>query len=205
MVRVSILAAMNVRDQLLAAAAQVYAEGGYHGATTRRIASVAGVNEITLFRHFGSKDGLLREALAHCQAEGAVPLPEVPHDPLGELTEWSRSHLQHLQQRAPLIRTCLGEFAERPELVTPEMSCPVRAARALTSYLERLQERGLASAPFDAPTAAAMLLGALFADAIGRDIVPDMYAAPTEEALTHYVTLFLRGIGVETSPPWGSP
>jgi hypothetical protein len=114
-------------------------------------------------------------------------------------------HLQHLQQRAPLIRTCLGEFAERPELVTPEISCPVRATRALTSYLERLQERGLASAPFDAPTAAAMLLGALFADAIGRDIVPDMYAAPTEEALAHYVTLFLRGIGVETSPPRGSP
>jgi AcrR family transcriptional regulator len=55
---------MNVKDQLLEAAAQVYAESGYHGATTRRIASVAGVNEITLFRHFGSKDVLLREALA---------------------------------------------------------------------------------------------------------------------------------------------
>jgi hypothetical protein len=131
-------------------------------------------------------------------------LPEIPHDPLGELTEWGRSHLQHLQHRAPLIRTCLGEFAERPELVTPEMSCPVRAARALASYLERLQERGFATAPFDAPAAAAMLLGALFADAIGRDIVPDMYAAPTDEALNHYFTLFLRGIGVETGSPWGS-
>ena len=43
-----------------------------------------------------------------------------------------------------------------------------------------------------------MLLGALFADAIGRDIVPDMYAVPTDEALTQYVTLFLRGIGFET-------
>ncbi|MEO7475110.1 MAG: TetR family transcriptional regulator, partial [Gemmatimonadales bacterium] len=39
---------MNVRDQLLTAAARVYAEVGYRGATTRRIAQEAGVNEITL-------------------------------------------------------------------------------------------------------------------------------------------------------------
>jgi AcrR family transcriptional regulator len=195
---------MNVRDQLLEAAVRVYAEGGYHGATTRRIAAAAGVNEITLFRHFGSKDVLLRAALAHCQAEGAVPLPEQPHDPLPELTAWSRSHLLHLQQRAALIRTCLGEFAERPELVTPEISCPVQATRALAAYLERLQEQSLSAERFDPRAAAAMLLGTLFADAIGRDIVPDMYAVPTEEALTQYVTLFLRGIGVETSTPRSS-
>jgi AcrR family transcriptional regulator len=195
---------MNVRDQLLEAAVQVYAESGYHGATTRRIAAAAGVNEVTIFRHFGSKDVLLREALARCHAEGMVPLPETPHDPLQELTDWSRSHLLHLHHRAALIRTCLSEFAERPELVTPEISCPVEATRALASYLERLKERGLAGESIDPRAAAAMLLGALFADAIGRDIVPDMYAVPTEEALAQYVALFLRGIGVETSTPRSS-
>jgi AcrR family transcriptional regulator len=196
---------MNVKDQLLVAAAQVYAESGYHGATTRRIASAAGVNEITLFRHFGSKDVLLREALARCQPEGVVPLPAEPHDPQLELTEWSRSHLAHLQQRASLIRTCLGESAERPELVGPEITCPVHAARALAAYLARLRARGLATAPFDPGPAAAMLLGALFADAIGRDIVPDMYAEPAEAAVAQYVTLFLRGIGVETSTMQARP
>ncbi len=191
---------MNVRDQLLEAAAQVYAESGYHGATTRRIASAAGVNEITLFRHFGSKDALLREALARCHAEGVVPLPDTPGDPLQELTDWSRSHLRHLQQRAALIRTCLSEFAERPDLVTPEISCPVRAAQALAAYLERLQQHGLLAPSVNTRAAAAMLLGTLFADAIGRDIVPDMYPVPTDEALAQYVALFLRGIGLETQP-----
>ena len=190
---------MNVKEQLLEAAVRVYADGGYHGATTRRIAAAAGVNEITIFRHFGSKDVLLREALGRCQAEGVVPLPDVPHDPLQELTDWSRSHLLHLHQRAALIRTCLSEFAERPDMVTPEISCPVQAARELSGYLERLKQHGVAADSVDPAAAAAMLLGALFADAIGRDIVPDMYAMPTEDALTHYVGLFLRGIGVETS------
>jgi AcrR family transcriptional regulator len=195
---------MNVKDQLLEAALQVYAESGYHGATTRRIAAAAGVNEITLFRHFGSKDVLLREALGRCQAEGIVPLPETPDDPLQELTAWSRSHLQQLHQRAGLIRTCLGEFAERPDLVTPEISCPVQATLALAGYLERLKGRGLAAESVEPRAAAAMLLGTLFADAIGRDLVPDMYAIPMEEAVTQYVTLFLRGIGVETSSPRSS-
>ncbi|HEX2220587.1 MAG TPA: helix-turn-helix domain-containing protein [Gemmatimonadales bacterium] len=190
---------MNVKDQLLEAAAQVYAESGYHGATTRRIASAAGVNEITLFRHFGSKDVLLREAIARCHAEGDLVLPDVPQDPLQELTDWSRSHLEHLHQRATLIRTCLSDVAERPDLVMPEFSCPVRATAALAAYLTRLRERGLAPATFDVPSAAAMLLGALFADAIGRDIVPDLYATRAEEAAAQYVALFLRGIGVETS------
>ena len=196
---------MNVKDQLLEAALQVYAESGYHGATTRRIAAAAGVNEISLFRHFGSKDVLLREALARCQPEGAAPLPETPHDPVRELTDWSRSHLQHLQQRAALIRTCLSEIAERPDLVTPEISCPVRATRELTEYLERLQDQGLVPDSFVPRSAAAMLLGTLFADAIGRDIVPDMYADPTEDALRQYIALFLRGIGLETSTTRGSP
>ncbi len=187
---------MNVRDQLLLAAAQVYAEGGYHGATTRRIASAAGVNEITLFRQFGSKDGLLREALAHCQGEDSASLPETPADPLRELTEWCRAHFDHLRSRAPLIRTCLSEFAERPDLVTPEVSCPVQSARALAAYLGRLKQRGLASAKFDEGTAAALLMGVLFSDAIGRDIVPDMYGQGPEHTLTEYVALFLRGIGV---------
>jgi AcrR family transcriptional regulator len=190
---------MHVKDQLLEAALQVYAESGYHGATTRRIAAAAGVNEITLFRHFGSKDVLLREALASCQAEGIVPLPQNPQDPLQELTDWSRSHLLHLHQRAALIRTCLSEFAERPELVSPEISCPAEATRALVVYLERLMEHGLAGESIEPRAAAAMLLGTLFADAIGRDLVRDIYAVPMEEAVTQYVTLFLRGIGVETS------
>jgi AcrR family transcriptional regulator len=195
---------MNVRDQLLVAAARVFADVGYHGATTRRIASTAGVNEITLFRHFGSKDVLLREALARCRTDDAAPLPEKPDDPLRELTEWSRSHFRDLQVRAPLIRTCLSEFAEHPGLFTPEISSPVRAVSALAGYLERLKQRELVSASFEPRVAATMFLGVLFADAVGRDILPDMYTTGPEEALTEYVALFLRGIGIETSAKRGA-
>jgi AcrR family transcriptional regulator len=195
---------MNVRDQLLVAAARVYAEGGYHGATTRRIASAAGVNEITLFRHFGTKDVLLREALARCRSDNAVSLPQEPSHPLDELTEWCRSHFRDMHARAPLIRTALAELPERPGVVSPEVSCPIQAVCALTDYLGRLRQLGLASGRFDPRVAATMLMGVLFSDAIGRDIVPQMFANEPEDALRDYVALFLRGIGVEAGAK-GSP
>ena len=188
---------MSVRDQLLQAAARIYAEAGYRGATTRRIATAAGVNEITLFRHFGSKDALIREAIVRAgTSELPDLLPEHPRDPARELREWAGTHLTDLRERRALIRTCMGEIAEHPGIFSGENSPTSFAARALSRYLRRLREVGLAKAPFNEVAAAAMLMGALFADAMGREIMRDIYRNDPDEALEEYIRLFLRAIGV---------
>jgi AcrR family transcriptional regulator len=189
---------MSVRDQLIEAAARLYAEAGYRGATTRRIAGAAGVNEITLFRHFGSKDALIREAVSRAESSLApgVLLPETPRDPLREVRDWARAHLADMRARRSLIRTCMGEIEEHPGIFSGENSPPAAAAKALSRYLRRLRENGLAKAPFDEVTASTMLMGTLFADAMGRDIMPDMYRNDPDQALDQYVKLFLRAIGV---------
>jgi AcrR family transcriptional regulator len=193
---------MNVRDQLLAAAAQVYAEAGSRGATTRRIAQLAGVNEITLFRHFGSKEALLHEAIARAGAElASFTLPAHPADPERELVEWSRAQLTHMVERRSLIRTCMGEMEEHPDIISSIDKPPVRAAAALAAYLTQLRERRLANAPFDAQGAAAMLMGTLFGDAMGRDIMPEMFARDVEASLREYVRMVLRAVGVRVTEP----
>jgi AcrR family transcriptional regulator len=79
---------MDVRDRIIESAARIFAETGYRGATTRRIAQAADVNEVTLFRHFGSKDELIREAIGHAGRQGDFArLPDDPVDPAAELTE----------------------------------------------------------------------------------------------------------------------
>jgi AcrR family transcriptional regulator len=188
---------MSVRDQLLDAAARLYGESGYRGATTRRIAVEAGVNEITLFRHFGSKDALIREAISRA-GSSVIPdlLPQTPHDPFREVRDWAKAHIGHLRERRSLIRTCMGEIEEHPGIFSTENSPPALAAKALSRYLRRLRETGMAKAPFDEGAASAMLMGVLFADAMGRDIMPDLYHNDPEEALNQYVQLFLRSIGV---------
>jgi AcrR family transcriptional regulator len=188
---------MSVRDQLLEAAARLYAEAGYRGATTRRIAVQAGVNEITLFRHFGSKDALIREAISRA-GPSRVPdmLPQTPREPFREVRDWAKAHIAELRERRSLIRTCMGEIEEHPGIFSAENSPPALATKALSRYLRRLREYGMAKAPFDEVVASAMLMGVLFADAMGRDIMPDMYQNDPEQALDEYVRLFLRSIGV---------
>jgi AcrR family transcriptional regulator len=191
------MAPMSVRDQLLDAAARLYAEAGYRGATTRRIAVAAGVNEITLFRHFGSKDALIQEAITRAGSTlVSQQLPETPRDPARELNDWARAHITGLRERRSLIRTCMGEIAEHPGIFSSESSPPAQAAKALCQYLRRLRDAGIAKAQFDEVSASTMLMGVLFADAMGRDIMPDMYRNEPDDALDQYVRLFLRSIGV---------
>jgi AcrR family transcriptional regulator len=53
----------EARRLLLDAARGLFARRDYRATTTREIAEAAGVSEYLLFRHFGSKAGLFREAL----------------------------------------------------------------------------------------------------------------------------------------------
>src|SRR5712671_6958296 len=107
---------MISRNEILAAAAEVFAHHGFRGSTTRRIADAAGVNEITIFRHFGSKEALLREAMRlETESAGFTALPDVPSDPERELTMWSEAFLQHLRLRSAIIRKTMSEIEERPE------------------------------------------------------------------------------------------
>ena len=197
---------MDVRERLLRAAVRVFEESGSRGATTRRIAAEAGVNEITLFRHFGSKAALLSEAVAHSSRQPVVTgLPAEPVDPRAELLAWSRAGYAHLRRHAAMIRTTLGELVESPEAARCVADTPVRVHGELLDYLRRLRERGMAEGGWEPDAAANLLMGALFADAVGRDAVPERYPYSEEEAPERYVTMFLRAIGAEPAPATQSP
>ena len=189
------------RDRILEAAARVYAQHGFRGATTRRIADEAGVNEITVFRHFGSKEALINEALRTSALTDQRALPDDPQDPERELTEWATNHREHLKVCRSLIRKTMGEWEERPEALPCVAEGPMTASRHLRDYLRRMEEKGFVSwekAPGeicpDPQAASMMLMSALFTDAIGREMMPDIYPQPAEEAPAIYVRLFLCAI-----------
>src|SRR5437762_1000929 len=49
----------SVRDKVLAAAVQLFAEYGYHAATMRDIARIAGIRAASIYYHYASKQALL--------------------------------------------------------------------------------------------------------------------------------------------------
>lgn len=67
--RRSYLSAEERRDQIVEATLAILVEEGVQGWTTSALADRVGVSEATLFKHFGSKDEILAEAVRR-QAEG---------------------------------------------------------------------------------------------------------------------------------------
>ena len=192
---------MDVREALLKAAVKAFAACGTPGATTRRIAEDAGVNEVTLFRHFSNKDELMQAALAHF-AQHAFPtrLPDVPADPAAELLDWCLEHHRALYKARAIIRRSMGEFDDRPECCAQGMKVSIRIADELSSYLSQLKRLGLAREGWDERAAAAMLMGALFTDAMGRDTMPERYPTSMRDAVESYVDLFLHAVGPLRAP-----
>ncbi|HEY1951421.1 MAG TPA: helix-turn-helix domain-containing protein [Gemmatimonadaceae bacterium] len=190
------------RDEILAAAVGVFAQHGFRGSTTRRIADAAGVNEITIFRQFGSKEALIREAMQHMtQSAGLERLPDVPVDPERELTAWSEAFMQHLRLRNSIIRKTMSELEERPEMSECASYVPRQASSDLCAYLAALKREGWVTGKFDPKPGAAMLMGAIFSDAMGRDMMPDVFPQPQEKAAQVYAGLLLLALGVETGAP----
>lgn len=188
---------MDAREQLLQAAVKIYGTAGTRGATTRRIAREAGVNEVTLFRQFGSKEALLRDAVQSIyDSKVLVRLPEDPVDPDAELTEWCRRHHEFLIRIRPMLRISMAEFAEHPEHVRRACKLPIRVSDELHGYLLRLRAKGLARGTWSARAATALLMGAVFQDAMQRDIMPERFPYSARAAVRQYIGLFLSAIGV---------
>ncbi|MSR01686.1 MAG: TetR/AcrR family transcriptional regulator [Gemmatimonadetes bacterium] len=188
---------MELRDRILEAAAQVYSETGFRGATTRRIAERAHVNEITLFRHFGSKTRLLHEAIQCASSSTPCALPTRSANPRGELRVWALANHHEMFERRFLIRTAMGEMEERPDIFPMDRSQAVCAGLELKAYLERLQAEHLIAAEIDLRAATTMFMGTLFADAISRDILPSMYPDPPEISVDQYLDLFARALALK--------
>ncbi len=184
------------REKLLHAAGRIYAEVGFRGATTRRIADEAGVNEVTLFRLFGSKSQLLAEAINCQDPMGTVSLPLEPVDPWNELHVWCEGHAVALREMRAMIRKTMADLHEHPEMGPHLCRGQTPHFNELVTYAKRVVAKYPSAAGADVVTACSMLFSALFGDAMGRDIVPDVYPQPEHEATARYVRVFLRALGV---------
>lgn len=191
---------MDIRDRILEAAKRVYAQHGFRGATTRLIAIEADVNEVTLFRTFGSKAALFESLMSSHNAQTPIPaLPDEPRHPTQELTEWVRRVLSHLRENRAIIRTSVGEAEERPDAATMMCEGPTCAGRILSGYMRRLQQAGLADPGADVDTVRAMLMSAMFADAICRGMMAGVFPEPESEAAAKYVSIIVRALGIDGS------
>lgn len=99
----------KIKERVLATAADLFSRGGYSGVSTREIASSAGLNEVTVYRHYPRKRDLYLAVLA--EELGRVHLRG---DQLKEIAEAADAR-QALERVVTLIETTV---LQRP-LVLP--------------------------------------------------------------------------------------
>jgi AcrR family transcriptional regulator len=187
---------VETRERILEAAALLYGQHGYLGATTRRIAEEAEVSEVTLFRLFGTKESLLEEAIrSHAHRDAMARLPDEPSEPLAELTAWCAAEVARFRRSRDLLRSCFADAAERPEFTAAASTGPVAAARELSRWASRLARRGDLAADADIEAAVAMLTAALFSDGVARDEMRGVHPSSRRGAPERYARTFLRALG----------
>jgi AcrR family transcriptional regulator len=203
---------MDVRDKILEAAVAAYSEFGF-GATTRRVADLAGVNEVTLFRHFGSKSALMDEALTWYLtrlSRADAPLPEVPVDPPAELYRWGRAFHARLFEARHFLRRAMGAIESRQHEASEAMKASMCAEDDLRCYVEALERNGwLARLEPTGDDRAAyvfatqqMLFGGLFGDAMWRDLIPpDAIPFDPDTCVRQFVRVFCAALALAETDP----
>jgi AcrR family transcriptional regulator len=154
------------RQLLISAAARVFARDGLDGATTRAISREAGVNEVTLFRNFGTKERLI-EAVVGSEFGGTRP-PPAPAGTGGrglraDLVSFARRYEELLEANLPLVRTMIGEIhrhAVCQHQALKGIFWPMRSA--LVERLRAARRSGEARPGLNPAVAADLLSGMIF-------------------------------------------
>src|ERR1700730_13229664 len=130
--RPSVSSVDSTRERLLDAAADTFAKDGIRGATTREIARKARVNEVTLFRHFKSKEQLLRAVLQRGLASEVAIMDQ--HSSWKEnlresMEKYARHYYSHLEKKKGMARAFLAEGQMLPKSMQTMIADVIRPVR----------------------------------------------------------------------------
>ncbi|AFY74639.1 transcriptional regulator [Synechococcus sp. PCC 7502] len=188
----------KTKDRLIQAAIEVFSSAGVVGATTREIARVAGVNEVTLFRHFQSKEQLLGAVAAHITAlnlETLLQQDQWAEDLHQNLLDYARLHDQMLEEYEALVRMFIGEAKRHPHeslQVLQQYFLPLR--EQLIAYLRTCVNQGIVRADVDLPLAVDQFTGMLLAGMLRRHVLAVDRGYSRDRYVEASVNLLISGI-----------
>jgi AcrR family transcriptional regulator len=186
------------RQLLISAAARVFARDGLDGATTRAISREAGVNEVTLFRNFGTKEHLIEAVVGNAfgrKTAAAAPAAKGGHGLRADMVAFARRYEELLEANLPLVRTMIGEIhrhAVCQHQALKGIFWPMRSA--LVDRLKSACASGEARRGLNPAVAADLLAGMIFSGVLRPAKPTKMRGYRASEYREACVDILLNGI-----------
>ena len=172
----------DTQGRILDAAEELFAVRGYQGTTTRAIAEAAGVNEVTVFRTFGNKQGILRaigERFTGSQAASvAGELDE--HDVRAALLELARREVAGGLAHGALVTRLAFDATSIPEVAEVFAGGPQANLAALAEFVARAQRAGGLRSDVPAPVIAEAFFALTSSFVITRTVLGGGVEAPED-------------------------
>jgi AcrR family transcriptional regulator len=184
----------STRERLLTAALEVLLERGYRGATSRVIAHTAGVNEVTLFRLFSTRDDLLATAAIKRVEADRELAPEPTGNLEADLVALAES--VNRDQRGLLLLRLWPEIGRLPEQHrTTVLEAVDTTQGAFEGLFRHYQGRGELRAE-TGDEAWAIFAGPVLTASLRAELRQE----PLEFDAKRHVRLFLHGCGTRRDP-----
>ncbi len=183
----------DTRLRILTATRTLLARKGRRGTTTREIADLAGVNEATLFRHFGHKDTLIDETVKHyCSTvELQELLASLDGDLERDLQRIAMALMQRMETVRDLIVMSLFEEESQGSVGDAAWRAPTAIKKIVADYMsKRIAAGELSGNPL---FLARFFIGMMFSYVMGRKRFPEEYAAEPRHVIEFQVGMFLNG------------
>jgi AcrR family transcriptional regulator len=188
----------STRDKILDTALRLFSKEGYLGATTREIAREAGIAEVTLFRHFASKEALFEEVINRNSFLPALKgtLPEIRDLSYEEaLTVIARRFIETLILKKDLIRIMNSEMQRYPDKIRKINQTIIDGTfKTLAAYFGEMQKKGMLRR-FDPQAAAQAFLGMMFSYFNVEEILlhKKYRSVDTNATIKRFIDIFMRG------------
>jgi TetR/AcrR family transcriptional regulator len=200
---------MAVKDEeILKAAMKTIVREGYDGATTKLIADEAGINEVTLFRKFHSKENILQAVIMQQRDNALQALTSaflgrgVHEDDKGNapriattLTELGYRLIEFMKTRMDLMILLISEGRRKPSVAKVISSIPQDMIVQLRKLFEE-QMRLKKIRDVDPQLAAVTFLGFLFYYSLMKELFNDKVIKENKGILDGFVDIFLNGIRI---------
>jgi len=185
------------KTQILEAATRVFAEKGYHRATTKDVARAAGIAEGTIYLYFKNKSELLIGLLEHLDQEttqSADLAAGLNLSPRALLTKRLEDDLAQLGPNFDLMLAVLPEVLADPVMRAQYYERMVMpGVNGLIEHLQARQDRGEANVP-NIPMAARIFVSAMLGlelmNILGDETVREAWKNPAELAEAMAQVLF---------------